>query len=190
MGTQILMFRDLWRVTEPALCPSGRIVQKTWERSDSSSEAENDQCSSIVCWFLSISKSFRLIPYANKFRVIIYLYGWSSVCCNLEVTKGPNEHSISDTRAFAGVRDPLGIVWLKLNNLREDDIIMTKIFAFQEPLISKRGKISQAKLSLPIFNSISVIFTCFFLKVIIKSLLDEKRLKARWVTTQDCFLHS
>lgn len=85
MGVQILMSLFLWQVTEDGHCPPvlvGRGNRNT------SSEAENDQLSPIVCWSLSISKSFRLIPYANKFRLIICLKGWSSVCCNLEVTKG------------------------------------------------------------------------------------------------------
>lgn len=70
-----------------------------------SSEAENDQLSPIVCWSLSISKSFRLIPYANKLRVIICLTGWSSICCNLEVTKGQMNTSYWTPGPLAGVRE-------------------------------------------------------------------------------------
>lgn len=102
MGVQILMSLLLRQVTEDGHCPRPLVRRGNRNRS---SEAENDQLSPIVCWSLSISKSFRLIPYANKLRVIICLTGWSSICCNLEVTKGQMNTSYWTPGPLAGVRE-------------------------------------------------------------------------------------
>lgn len=125
-----------------------------------SSEAENDQLSPIVCWSLSISKSFRLIPYANKLRVIICLTGWSSICCNLEVTKGQMNTSYWSRGLLQVWENSFGKVWLNPNIWHHHG----KNLAFQERSISKSDKFPRPWNGYMFWISSLTIFCNFFTK--------------------------